>query len=123
MPMMIAALAAPLSVAAGAAVALWMHRRTRLSPRNAYLVWVVCGALAAAAAASRSLPLLGATLIAWVGATTAAVLGRRWRVAALGAGGELREHERSRVMMWTALHDRRAGRASDRVYIAGQGEL
>ena len=123
MTMIIAALAAPLSVAAGAAGALWMHRRTRLSPHNAYLLWLVCVVVVAAAATARSLPGLGAALILCLGGTTAAVLGRRWRVAALGAGGELRDHERSRVMVWTALRERRAGEATERVYIAGQGEL
>jgi hypothetical protein len=42
---------------------------------------------------------------------------------ALGAGGELREHEQARVMAWTALRDRRRGTDAERVWIAGQGEL
>jgi hypothetical protein len=69
-------IAVPLSIAAGAAGALWMHRRSRLSPRNAYLLWVGCIPLVFGAIALRSLPALGAALVLWLGSTTAAVLGR-----------------------------------------------
>jgi len=85
--------------------------------------------LTVATAATRQFTAFLAALVVLGGATTAAVLGRRWRVAALGAGGELREHERARVMAWTALRSRRPRRgvpgasSAERVYIAGQGEL
>jgi hypothetical protein len=58
-----------------------------------------------------------------------AVVARRLRLAALGAGGELREFEQARVMLWTALAPGARGRRravrerGDRTYIAGQGEL
>jgi hypothetical protein len=51
------------------------------------------------------------------------------RLAALGAGGELREFERARVMAWSLPRAReRAGRAGrrergERTRIVGQGEL
>jgi Type IV secretion-system coupling protein DNA-binding domain len=114
---------AVLSVAVGAAGAWWMHRRTRLSPRNSYVLWLGCVPLIAVAGAARSLAAVGAALTVWLGATTATVLGRRWRLAAMGAGGELRDHERNRVMAWTLLRDRSRSAPSERVYIAGQGEL
>jgi hypothetical protein len=112
------------SVACGAGLAWWIHRRTRLSPRNAYLAWAACVPLAAAAAAAGEPSAFVAALALLLAATTAAVLGRRWRVAALGAGGELRDHERARVMAWTALRERiRHGKPQERVFIATQGEL
>jgi hypothetical protein len=119
----IVAAAAPLSVAGGAVAAHWMHRRTRLSPRNAYLLWLACLPLVVGAVAAGSLIALGTALALWLGSTTAAVLARRWRVSALGAGGELRDHERDRVMFWTALRRRRSEAAAERIYIASQGEL
>jgi hypothetical protein len=115
------------SGAAGVAGAWWMRRRTRLSPWNAYLAWLVCVALTVTAAGTRELLLFCGALTVLVGATIAAVLGHRWRVTALGAGGELREHERARVMAWTAIRARRrrpsGARRGERVYLAGQGEL
>jgi hypothetical protein len=107
----------------GAVAAQWLHRRTRLSPRSAYLIWVVCGGAVAATVVSGSLVATAVALLFWVGATAAAVVARRLGLAALGAGGELRDHERTRVMVWAALRDRHAAGATDRVYIAGQGEL
>jgi hypothetical protein len=113
--------------ATGAAVAWWMHRRTRLSPWNAYMVWAVSVPLVVLAGGSRVPVLSLGALAVMAGATVAAVLARRWRRVALGAGGELREFERTREMAWRRLpEDRRArdGRgASERVYIASQGEL
>ena len=91
-----AAAAAMLSAAAGAAVAWWAHRRTRLSPWNAYLSWGACVALTVGAAALQAPVALALATGALIAATTAAVLARRWHVAALGAGGELRDHERAR---------------------------
>ena len=99
----ISLLAGLLSVGVGAGGAWWLHRRTRLSPRNAYLLWVVCCALVVAAAAAQSPFALAGALWLLLASQTASLLGRRWRVTALGAGGELRDHERSRVMAWTAL--------------------
>ena len=115
----ISLLAGVLSVGVGAGGAWWLHRRTRLSPRNAYLLWVACCPLVVAAAAPLA---LGGALWLLLASQTASVLGRRWRIAALGAGGELRDHERARVMVWTALRQRDA-HGSELIHIAGQGEL
>jgi hypothetical protein len=52
-----------------------------------------------------------------------AALARRLRLAALGATGELRDFEGSRVMAWTALRDRGRRRSTERTRIASQGEL
>jgi TraM recognition site of TraD and TraG len=51
---------------------------------------------------------------------TGAFLGRRWRLADLGAGEELREHELSRRWIWQPAPQRRAG---ERLYIRSQGEI
>ncbi len=114
---------------AGALGAWWAHRRTRLSAWNLYGLAPVGFALWALAVVAREPGLLVAAAPMVSGGLVAASLARRWRLAALGAGGELREFERSRVMAWSLLGSGgRAGRAADRrrgerVRIAGQGEL
>src|SRR3954469_14615667 len=99
----LAAAAMLVCVAVGAAVAWWMHRRSHLSPWNAYLAWVGSGVLLMTAIATREPAAIGVAFTLLMATTTASVLGHRWRIAALGAGGELREHERGRVMVWTAI--------------------
>ena len=54
------------------------------------------------------------------GPATGALLGRRWRLADLGAGEELRDHELSRRWFWQPAPKRRPG---ERVYIRSQGEI
>src|SRR4051812_34275325 len=80
-----------------------MHRRTRLAAWNVYVLvpfglaaWV--GSLALRQAA----PLVAAAFVL-ASAVAGASLARRYRLAALGAGGELREFERSRLMVWSML--------------------
>ena len=51
---------------------------------------------------------------------TASVVGRRWRLSDLGAGEDLRRHERERRWVWQPAPAREDG---ERVFIAGQGEL
>ena len=53
-------------------------------------------------------------------ALAGALSGRRWRLADLGAGEELRQHELSRRWMWQPAPDRHPG---ERRYIASQGEI
>src|SRR4051812_7501967 len=113
----------------GGAMAWWLHHRTHLSAWNLYLLLPV-GALAwVLAIASRNGAFAVAAAPLCSGSLVAAVRGRRLRLAALGAGGELREFERSRVMAWTAYarparSERAGGRArGERTRIAGQGEL
>jgi TraM recognition site of TraD and TraG len=122
----VGALIVPLGLGAGGA---WlMHRRTRLSPRNLYLtagvllVAVLAGTALFGAPALVLVPALGAAI-------AASAVGRRLRGSALGAGGELRQHERERLMLWQAAGQKaRAARArerarGERTYVAGQGEL
>ncbi len=54
------------------------------------------------------------------GPATGALVGRRWRMADLGAGEELREHELTRRWFWQPAPNRRPG---ERVYIRSQGEI
>jgi hypothetical protein len=113
----------------GAAGAWWLHRRTSVSARPLYVLAPLGVVAFAAAAAGRSAPLMllaGPTAAA---ATMGAATARRWRLAALGAGGELREFELERrsvlrAVTPRALRERRARVArGERTYIATQGEL
>ena len=72
-----ATLAAALSVMLGATGAWWMHRRTRLSPRNAYLAWCASIALIAGAGATQEPSLIAAGALTLLATTTAAVSARR----------------------------------------------
>jgi hypothetical protein len=96
----------------GAVGAWWAHRRTRLSAWNLYPLAPLAVAAWLAVIAARRVELLpGAGLLCAAG-VAAAVRARRYRLAALGAGGELREFERARVMAWSLLRAReRAGSA------------
>lgn len=106
--------------ALGAGGAWLIRRRTMLSVRNLYFAAAV-GALRCGAA----------VLVHWWGAllvigplaaapSTGALLGRRWRLADLGAGEELRDHELARRWAWQPAPDRPVG---ERVYIRSQGEI
>ncbi|MBE2316692.1 type IV secretion system DNA-binding domain-containing protein [Solirubrobacter sp. CPCC 204708] len=113
----------------GAVGAWWAHRRTRLSAWNLYALAPVGMGLWTLALLFRQPPLLIVAAPVLSGALVAASLARRLRLAALGAGGELREFERARVMVWSLLgpgaRARRAAKYArgERVRIAGQGEL
>jgi hypothetical protein len=112
-----------ISVAAGAlglAVAWWLRRYTTLSIRNLYVAAIVLCALTVAAGAAAVwdvAAVLGpiATLMA-----SASLMGRRWRLADLGAGEELRRYEQARRWVWQPAPPRRDG---ERVWIATQGEI
>jgi hypothetical protein len=107
----------------GTLAAWWLHRRTTVSPRSLYLLAAAGPFTMLSALIARSAALaLVAAFVAAAG-TAGASLGRRWRLAALGAGGELREFERSRTGPVRAWHDRHVRRAAGRTYIASQGEL
>ena len=114
---------------AGAVGAWWLHRRTRLSALNVYVFAPVGVAVFVGALATRQGALIAAAAPFSAAGVGGAAIARRLRLAALGAGGELREFEQARVMLWTsltggALGRRRAARGrGDRTYIAGQGEL
>jgi TraM recognition site of TraD and TraG len=109
-----------LCAVAGAGGAWLLRRRSSLSIRNLYPVAAVAFALIVAVIAVRSwtaMMVLVPCAAPWV---AAAVVGRRWRVADLGAGEELRNHELSRRWIWQPAPVRSAG---ERVYLRGQGEL
>jgi hypothetical protein len=123
---LVAVTAAGVAVAAatGAGAAWWMHRRTTLSPWNVYPAWLLASVGLVPAIASRNTIVVVTTVITQTATATAAVVARRLRQAALGAGGELREHERSRRLLGPWLRDRDANpRREERSYIAGEGEL
>jgi hypothetical protein len=84
----VVALGAAVAAGAGALLAWWLHRFTRLSPRNLYVAWGVSvpAALAAAAALREGAALAGAFMLV-CGVTVAAALARRSRLAALGRVG------------------------------------
>src|SRR5690242_6133973 len=103
----------------GGAMAWWLHRRTHLSAINLYLLVPVGVSASVLAVASRSPRMVVAAAPLCAGSVVAAARGRRLRLAALGAGGELREFERSREMAWTAFG--RAARA-DRARGRARGE-
>jgi hypothetical protein len=109
-----------LAALVGAAVAWWLHRRTALSAFNVYLAWVISAPVWVVLLYSGSLGGAAAGMALLVTSTAAAAAARRWRLSALGAGGQLRQYERGRRMVWNA---RAARSSSERVYIAGQGEL
>jgi hypothetical protein len=117
---MIDLVVALLTGACGIAGAWYLRRRTDVSVRNLYLPAAGALALIAVAIAGQAwvamivLVPLAAPLVAGAG------IGRRWRIADLGAGEELRNHERSRRWIWQPAPTRQAG---ERVYLQGQGEL
>lgn len=109
-----------LTGAGGVAGAWLLRRHSSLSVRNLYpLATLALGLLSLAIAlrmwsVAMVLVPLAAPLV--LGATA----GRRWRLADLGAGEELRHHELARRWMWKPAPERPAG---ERVYLRGQGEL
>src|SRR3954454_922776 len=113
----------------GAAAAWWAHRRTRLSAWNFYAAAPLALLGWLAALITRRVELVPMVGFFGSGSVVAASVARRYRLSALGAGGELREFERSRRMLWTATRERgradaqlRRGRG-ERTRIEGQGEL
>ena len=106
--------------ALGAGSAWLMRRRTMLSVRNLYLAAAVGALLCGVAVLARwwgALLIIGPLAAA---PTTGALLGRRWRLADLGAGEDLRDHELARRWAWQPAPARRTG---ERVYIRSQGEI
>ncbi len=106
--------------ALGAFVAWLVRRRTTLSVKNLYVAAALTGlALGISLAARAWSAVLVLSPIA-APALAAALSGRRWRLADLGAGEELRQHELSRRWVWQPAPKRRPG---ERRYIASQGEI
>ncbi len=97
-----------------------MRRRTMLSVRNVYLAAGAAIALCRLLAAGGWWG--GLLVLAPVAAApvAAALVGRRWRLADLGAGEELRQHELARRWVWQPREPRREG---ERTSIRSQGEI
>jgi energy-coupling factor transporter ATP-binding protein EcfA2 len=100
--------------------AWWLRRSSRLSIRNLYLpaLLLSAGTLIALAVRDWTVAAVLAPLTASV--LAASVTGRRWRLADLGAGEELRSHELERRWIWQPAPHRKDG---ERVRLVGQGEL
>src|SRR4051812_35916627 len=113
----------------GAGGAWWAHRRTRLSAWNFYAVAPLALVAWLATLPTRQIELLPVVGCFGSASVVAASVARRYRLSALGAGGELREFERSRRMLWTAAREcKHAGTQSrpgrgERTRIEGQGGL
>ncbi len=106
--------------AAGVTGAWLMRRRSSLSARNLYLPAALSGLVvmgAIAADAWTALAVLLPISAPWIAGSAVA---RRWRLADLGAGEELRNHELERRWIWQPAPDRAAG---ERRYLRSQGEL
>jgi hypothetical protein len=97
-----------------------MRRRSMVSVRNVYVVGVAaiagCVGLVAAGCWTGLLVFAPAAAAPVAGA----LVGRRWRLADLGAGEELRQHELARRWLW---QPRAPCVAGDRTYIRSQGEI
>src|SRR3954469_16421796 len=107
----------------GAWAAWWAHRRTALSAWNFYLLSPVAVAAWAAVLLARRVELLPVVALLVSASLVGASVARRFRLAALGAGGELREYERARRMLWTPRSPRHPGQPVARTRIESQGEL
>ena len=114
-----AALAA-VAAAAGVLLAWWLRRHTTISIRNVYLAAALALAVDAAALYARAAVVLPAMVPVTSCAIAAAAVGRRWRLSDLGAGEELRTHERARRWLWQPAPTRADG---ERVYLTTQGQL
>ncbi len=97
-----------------------LRRRSTLSIQNLYALALALGLVLGAALAARSWAAV--LVLAPIGAPaiTGALAGRRWRLADLGAGEELRRHELCRRWAWQPAPERREG---ERKYIRSQGEI
>ncbi|MDQ2894082.1 MAG: TraG/TraD/VirD4 family protein [Actinomycetota bacterium] len=97
-----------------------LRRRSTLSVKNVYLAAAVIGLAFVVGVAVRAwTAVLGLAPVASA-AVSGAASGRRWRLADLGAGEELRQHELSRRWIWQPAPARRSG---ERLFIASQGEI
>ena len=97
-----------------------LRRRSTLSVKNLYLAAALTGLAFGVSLAARAWPAVLVLAPIAAPALAGALSGRRWRLADLGAGEELRQHELSRRWVWQPAPDRRPG---ERRYIASQGEI
>jgi hypothetical protein len=105
---------------AGVPLAWWLRRYSMVSIRNLYLAAVIAVAVDAWALHAHA-----ANALIVMGPVTSFLLagsavGRRWRLSDLGAGEELRAHERDRRWLWQPPPERTRG---ERVHIVTQGQI
>ena len=112
--------AAILAAAAGVTFAWWLRRRTMISIRNAYLATGLTLALDVIVTVTQATVLLLVLVPVTSFTIAASALGRRWRLSDLGAGEELRNHERARRWIWQSAVTRDTG---ETVRIATQGQI
>ena len=114
------AAAALASAGAGVLLAWWLRRYTMVSIRNLYLAAIVAITLDAWAVYDRAASALVVLVPVTSFTVSASAAGRRWRLSDLGAGEELRAHERARRWLWQRPPVRAAG---ERVHIVTQGQI
>jgi hypothetical protein len=110
-------------LALGGLGVLWawtMRRYSTLSARNLYPPAAIGVAGLAIAVATQAWMVAMIVAPACALTASAALYGRRLRLADLGAGEELRSHEQARRWVWQPPPARRPG---ERVYLRSQGEL
>ena len=79
--------------------------------KNLYLAAALIGSAFAVSVAVRAWPAVLVLAPACAPALAGALSGRRWRLADLGAGEELRQHELSRRWVWQPAPEQTAGGA------------
>jgi hypothetical protein len=97
-----------------------LRRRSTVSVKNLYLAAALLVLAFGVSVAARAWSAVLVLAPVCAPALAGAVSGRRWRLADLGAGEELRQHELSRRWVWQPAPGRRRG---ERRYIASQGEI
>jgi TraM recognition site of TraD and TraG/Type IV secretion-system coupling protein DNA-binding domain len=97
-----------------------LRRRSTLSVKNVYVAAALTGLAFVVSVAARAWSAVLVLAPIAAPALAGAMSGRRWRLADLGAGEELRQHELSRRWVWQPAPGRRPG---ERRYIASQGEI
>ncbi|MGA2924580.1 MAG: type IV secretion system DNA-binding domain-containing protein [Solirubrobacteraceae bacterium] len=118
----LAALAATLVAGLAGVIAAWiLRRRTDLSIRNLYLAVGILLLIDSIVIAAGVTVLMVALAPVTAFAATGSLVGRRARLADLGAGDDLRQHELARRWLWQpSAADRHPGQ---RTHIGASGEL
>jgi len=102
-------------------LAVWLvHKYTLLGAFNLYPVLAVAVVILAAAVELDTPAVTVAAVIALVPIAAMTVSASRWRMQALGAGGDLRAHELERRWIWQPTPARSPG---ERLYVDRQGEI
>jgi len=106
--------------AVGQIIVRVVHRRSLLSAYNVYLLVAFAVVMVVAGVGSHNSTVTDASVVLLLVTGAMALTATRRRAHALGAGGDLREHELSRRFIWQPRPDRAAG---ERVYLGRQDEV